>query len=412
MDEQPQAQPIERKQRRQRGEGRVWLMGNVWWVQYYVRGRQIRESSKSKTKIVAERMLKRRLAEVEANLVAPSDARRLRYEQLRDALLADYRTNHHKSIFRKKDGTEQVCGLKHLDAFFKEYRAIDITTDLLRAFITKRQADCALNSTINRSLALVRRMFFLARKDNKLRDVPYFPMLAEPPARKGFLDSAEFQRLRLALPEHLRPVLTFGFYSGMRLGEIKRLRWSNVNLLDRQITLDPGTTKNGEARMIPLMGELPEMLSMLRQRDPNSGFVFTRGGKPLVSFRKAWMSACLATGLGHLSCATCQTLLDSKRMCSKCGEKIAVGRAVYEGLIFHDLRRAGVRNLVRAGVPQSVAQAISGHKTRAVFERYNIVDERDLRDAGRKLETYLNNQNGANSGQVESGTTSRPALTN
>jgi integrase len=412
MDEQTQVMPGQQKDRRQRGEGRVWLVGKIWWVQYYVRGRQVRESSKSRTRTVADRLLKRRLAEVEANLVAPPDARRLRYEQLRNSLLADYRTNHRKSMFRKTDGTEQICGLKHLDAFFKEYRAVDITTDLVREFITKRHSDGALNSTVNRSLALLRRMFFLAKKDNKLRDIPYFPMLTEPPARKGFLDSTDFQRLRLALPEHLRPVLTLGFYSGMRLGEIKKLRWPNVNLLDRQISLDAGTTKNGEARIIPLMGELPEMLSMLRKKNTNSEFVFTRGGNPLVSFRKAWMSACLATNLGRLLCRTCHTELDLKRRCSKCGKKIAISRAVYEGLIFHDLRRAGVRNLVRAGVPQSVAQAISGHKTRAVFERYNIVDERDLRDAWRKLENYLANENGANSGQVANTAPNRHPLTN
>jgi integrase len=226
-------------------------------------------------------------------------------------------------------------------------------------------------------------------------------------------DPADFQKLRLALPEHLRPVLTLGFYTGMRLGEIKRLRWSNVSLLDRQISLDPGTTKNDEARIIPLMGELPEMLWMLRQSNPNSEFVFTRDGKPLVSFRKAWMSACLATGLGRFLCAACQTQLDSKRACSQCGKKVAISRSVYDGLIFHDLRRAGVRNLVRAGVPQSIAQAISGHKTRAIFERYNIVDERDLREAGRRLEAYLSKpKNGANSGQIESEATTRPTLTN
>lgn len=405
-----------RRTRRDRGEGRLWLKGKIWWIQFYVHGRQVRESSRSKTKTVAERKLKRRLAEAEAGLIAPSNVKRLRYEKLRDAMLADYRTNNRKSLFRKKDGAEYVCGLKYLDEFFKGYRAVEITTDMIRDFSKERQCAGSPNSTINRSLGKLRRMFFLAKEDSKIRDIPHIPMLKEPPPRKGFLERNEFQALRLALPEHLRPLVTLGFYTGMRLGEIKKLRWSNVSLIDNQIRLDPGMTKNDEPRVIPLMGELPEMLRMLQRQAVRSEFVFLRNGKPVGSFRKAWSRACIDAGLAKFLCRTCKSVLDPKRKCPACGVKIPVSRAVYQGLIFHDLRRTGVRNLVRAGVPERVAQAISGHKTRAVFERYNIVSERDLKDAGRKLETYLESQGsdgqGASSGQIAQTGRTTPALTN
>ncbi len=75
-----------------------------------------------------------------------------------------------------------------------------------------------------------------------------------------------------------------------------------------------------------------------------------------------------------------QLLADLAHVCKNAG---------VSGRKFHDLRRTGVRNLVRAGVPQSVAMAISGHRTAAVFRRYDITSEQDLRDAVKKVTAYV-----------------------
>lgn len=403
------------KPRRKRGEGRLWKIGRIWWTQYYARGRQFRESSRSEKVAVAERLLKRRIGEAEAGMAPAPRAARLTYQEMRDALYNDYRINNRKSLTRIKgrlyriggnwwakyraggklvkedSGTEDrasaerflaerlqkagepvvIWGIQHLDEFFDGFRAIQITTDRIREFINHRQEAGASNAAINRALAALRRMFHLAAQEGKLRDIPHFPMLKEPPARKGFLEYEDYARLRDELPDNLKPVLAMGYYTGMRLGEILRLQWAQVDLLRGWIRLDPGTTKNDEARTIGLKGELAEIVkAQFWNRKRDCPFVFYRDDQPIVTIRKQWVKACK--------------------------------RAELPGLRFHDLRRTGVRNLVRAGVPERVAMAISGHKTRAIFERYNIVSERDLTEAAEKYEAYVQHekQNGANSGQV------------
>jgi len=111
---------------------------------------------------------------------------------------------------------------------------------------------------------------------------------------------------------------------------------------------------------------------------------FTReNGKPVRDFRNTWRKACIAAGVGRMVCPQCDgdRTLKKRGRCRQCSRSWKTKEQRYVGAIFHDWRRTAVRDMVRNGIPERVAMTISGHKTRSVFDRYNIVNESDLRDA-------------------------------
>jgi integrase len=145
----------------------------------------------------------------------------------------------------------------------------------------------------------------------------------------------------------LRTFVLLLYTSGVRTGEAKQIKWEYVDIGSAMIKLPGKITKNGKPRTIPLGGELLERLEAERK---SSGVVF-----PIGNFVKAWWTACTKAGLG-------------KRTKGKQNG----GYGSYSGLIPHDLRRSAVRNMVRSGISTTVARAISGHQTDAIFDRYDI----------------------------------------
>jgi integrase len=237
----------------------------------------------------------------------------------------------------------------------------------------------ASNAEINRELALLKRMFKLAAQAGKfLQQPPHIPMLKEDNVRTGFFEPDQYRSVLAYLPPAIQPVITFGYITGWRIAsEVLPLEWRQVDFAAGEVRLDPGTTKNGEGRVFPMTTELRDLLKRLHAehlRLTKAGHILPnvffrevadgRGGekrpRPIVRFTKAWKAACRAAGC--------------------------------PGRIPHDLRRTAVRNMVRAAVPKRVAMQITGHKTRSVFERYNIVSEGDLREAARRLDNVRGNQ--------------------
>src|SRR5215510_1651336 len=341
------------------GMGQIYQRGRIWWVRYYRNGQLFRESSHSGKEADAKKLLKKRLGEIALGRFAGPRAEKVLLSELAEDLLTDYRIRGRRNVENVKSKVD------HLLASFGHDRVKTITTDRIKAYVAKRQAAGAAAAQINRELAALKRMFNLAAQSEKIIHVPYIPMLTENNVRTGFFEYEEYLALREALPPFVRLVITFGYYTGWRVAEILNLQWRQVNLDAAEVRLDPGTTKSGEGRVIYLDGELLDAmkqqrdfaLALQRERGEIIPWVFVNPetGERIRYFRRRWVDACKWTGL--------------------------------TGRLFHDFRRTAVRNMVRAGVPEVVAMRISGHKTRSVFDRYNIVSEQDLREAARRIST-------------------------
>lgn len=338
-------------------DGHIYKRGDVYWIKYYRDGKPYYESSKSTKEAEAKRLLRKRLGQIAEGAFFGLRPEKVRFEELAEDFLNDYRINGKRSLDKAQRS------VKHLHGFFGGIRAMDITTDKVRVYIKARQEDGYANAEINRELAALKRMFNLALQQSppKVRHKPYIPMLKEHNIRTGFFEHDDYVALWAALPGELRPVVTFAYYTGWRKQEILGLTWDRVDLRARTVRLDPGTTKNQEGRTVYLDGEVLDTLNTLKaERDvrfPDSPWVFHRHGRRIKDFREAWYAACEAVGL--------------------------------QGKLFHDFRRTAVRNMVRASIPERVAQQISGHKTRSVFDRYHIVSDSDLREAARRHTRYV-----------------------
>jgi integrase len=384
------------KHRRARGSGSVYKMGRVWWIAYRgPDGKRKAESSESERKGDAERLLQSRVGAREHNLPVIPRAEKLTFNDAAQAVLDDYKINGKRS----EDNVKRRL-TKHLTPFFGGRRMASITGADVTAFVAHRQQQGIVafkgkrkgertgdvsNSEINRELGLLDRIFSLAIKQNRLpaSSKPHIPKLREPAARSGFFEKDQVAAVVAHLPAEIQPVVEFAYITGWRLqSEIAPLEWRQVDFTAGEVRLNAGTTKNGEGRVFPMTADLRALLKarevehdLMKKTGLITPLVFFRivakgrGGakevRRIKAFTRVWRQACIAAGC--------------------------------PGRIPHDLRRSAIRTFVRKGISESVAMRLSGHKTRSVFDRYNIVSNGDLRAAARALDAptpALNQQTG------------------
>ena len=278
---------------------------------------------------------------------------------LMDGYLEDYEVRGFRSLSTARGR------LAHLAAFFgRATPAPAITTAQIRQYQVARRAAGAATATINRETSALHRLLTLGVHGGHLTTVPGFPdRLRENPPRQGFFEHAEYLAVRAHLPPPWQDVLDVAYYSGWRKNEILQLTWDEIDWAGGIIRLAPQRSKTLVSRILPLS---PPLTAALRRRqarrDPASPLVFHRDGLSVRRWRTAWRTACGAAGVPTR--------------------------------FLHDCRRTTARNLIRAGVPERLAMLLTGHKSRAIFDRYHIVNEQELHGAGAQLARYLARQAG------------------
>jgi integrase len=355
-----------KKQKRPRGTGAIFNRegSRFLWVGYIgPNGKYMTESSGSEKRTEAQNFLNKRIEAVsDRNFLGPH-IERITIDELYDDLLQDYRINGQAVHW-----PESVWNA-HLKEFFSGMRAANLGTNQIARYVEKRREQKPASSTINRELALLRRAFSIGfdaepQKVSRIPNFRRFIVSEKGNERRGFIEEPQYRKMMDAAGHlWLRGLMaigyTFGFRRGELLGNPKRgtepMRCKQVDLLNNTVTLYSGETKNDEGRTVALTEECRMLVSELRRGKQPEDFLFTRkNGEVVRDFRGVWDKLTEATGV--------------------------------PGLLFHDFRRSSVRNMIRRGVPQKTARTVSGHKTDAIFSRYNIVSEADIRDAARKIE--------------------------
>jgi len=335
--------------RRPKGTGSIQPHGTGFRIQYFVDGARRRETFATCEE--AEAKLLDRLSAAKRGSIAPE---KICVGDLIDLVIEDYEFRRLRSAAVVKWRAEA-----HLRKAFGKVRAAKLSQDHIKRYVAQRRSEGATDATINRELAIVRRGYTLgAQQDPPLvHRQPYIAKLDEDNVRQGFLDASAYTALLAELPERLKALCVCAYHVGTRKGELRKIRWDQVDFEALTIRLTKRQTKGKRPRTVPIYGDMLPWLEAQKERCPQGcQWVFFHHSRPVGAQLRGWREACERAGMPDL--------------------------------LFHDLRRSAVRNMERAGIPRKVAMEISGHKTESVYRRYDIVSSDDLQSAAKKLAEF------------------------
>lgn len=323
----------------------LYRRGAVWWIAIEIGGQRVQESTRTRVKSEAEAYEQHRRAELWRQ-VQLGEHPAYRWE---DAVL---RWLSETAAKRDHHGDRQR--LRFLHANLEGKQLTQINNDLLNRILYEAP-HLQTPAARNRYRATVRAILRRAERDWQWIDrAPPIRLEREPAGRTVLHSTEDMRRLLAELPEHARVPVEFALQTGLRLSNWLYLRWEQVNLDQRQLTIQPSESKSGEPITIPLN---TRAVALLRAEvGKHNIYVWTHGGQPYRWLdNRTWRAACDRAGL--------------------------------PGFRIHDLRHVWASWLAQAGVPDHILQRLGGWRTVTMLRRYSHLNIESLRASAEQVPT-------------------------
>jgi integrase len=327
----------------------IYARNGKYFIDYRFQGRRIRECV-GPNKKMAEQALAIKQAEIAQGRFQIKAQHHLSFRDFAATYLDFARTE-------KRSWERDKSILTNLLPFFGHRNLGDITSFLIENYKQQRVAKVK-PATVNREIALLKHMFNMAIRwgkadANPMKDVRLF---REDNIQERVLSQDEITRILDSCSDYYRPVVLTALHTGMRKNEIHTLKWSQVDLEQRVITVL--FSKNGRIRKIPINGTLLALFQQMKTRASSEYvFIYPNSKGPVPDSRTAWLNALKKSGIPH-----CR---------------------------FHDLRHTFATHLVAAGVDLVTVKELMGHQNILMTTRYAHAAPENKRNAVALLDNRM-----------------------
>jgi integrase len=382
------------EQRKRKGEGSLFQYNGYWFYTYgyTVDGQQRKKKKclgpveKFRTEaaawIEAKRARDQFITDVTTGKVATSDIENVTCSEL----LTQYVT-YLKGQKKPAAYVIEKCIEANIRPFFGSMKVNKLETRHFERYREMR-TETVSNSTVDHDFAYLKSALLLEYKKtpSRVARVPHIPKSGEDNVRLGFLEFDGYEKVLAHLPMSLKCIFVLAYHVGNRKGALLELKWPQIDFKNGVVRFIQRQNRKPVPLAAPIYGD---MANWLRHQKAYRDEHF-----PQCEFVSFWypidceIDPTFKTGHGgrrNEPGSPMRTFYQSW--------KTAVENAGFPDLLFHDLRRSAVRNMVeKIGMSEKRAMEISGHKTRSCFERYHIVSLADIQESGQKMDKWLKAQ--------------------